>query len=330
MLAGPYGAQTTLAALVRRGLRVERTGLPQDFSQIRAETRRMAAVLGVPARGEELLREMDAELAAIPRHPSVRALYLEARGYAAGAGTLEAAVLNAAGFTNAGAGGQPGLEAIAENPPQLLVVPEAPDYPSLATELLRHPALRGIPRRTLPPALLACAGPWTARAAALLGAMIRLLAAGVVVLFAASVLLGPAGFSVPDAFILLQIRLPRAGLAVLVGGGLGLARRSAARRTAQSAGRPRPAGHRRLRGAGGRYCLLLGRGGGVRAGTAAGGVDRCGDRLRPAARHRRTGGVRAVADPRGHRALGHHHGPAGARADAGAEPATRSPRLPSG
>ena len=53
--------------------------------------------------------------------------------------------------------------------------------------------------------------------------MIRLLAAGVVVLFAASLLLGPAGFSVPDGFILMQIRLPRAGLAVLVGGGLGLA-----------------------------------------------------------------------------------------------------------
>lgn len=128
----------------------------------------MAAVLGVPVRGEELLREMDAELAAIRSRPPVRALYLEPRGYEAGAGTLEAAVLRAAGFINAGAGGQPGLEAIVEHPPQLLVVPEAPDYPSLATELLRHPALRGIPRRTLPPALLACAGPWTARAAALL------------------------------------------------------------------------------------------------------------------------------------------------------------------
>ncbi len=53
--------------------------------------------------------------------------------------------------------------------------------------------------------------------------MIRLLAAGVIALFGASLLLGPAGFSMPDAFILLQIRLPRAGLAVLVGGGLGLA-----------------------------------------------------------------------------------------------------------
>jgi iron complex transport system permease protein len=51
----------------------------------------------------------------------------------------------------------------------------------------------------------------------------RLLAAGVIALFVTSLLLGPAGFSIPDAFIFLQLRLPRAGLAVLVGGGLGLA-----------------------------------------------------------------------------------------------------------
>jgi iron complex transport system permease protein len=52
--------------------------------------------------------------------------------------------------------------------------------------------------------------------------MIRALGAGVVALFGLGLLLGPAGFSVPDAFILTQIRLPRAGLALLVGGGLGL------------------------------------------------------------------------------------------------------------
>jgi iron complex transport system permease protein len=52
--------------------------------------------------------------------------------------------------------------------------------------------------------------------------MTRGLATGVVALFAVSLFLGPAGFSTPDAFIFLQIRLPRAGLAALVGGGLGL------------------------------------------------------------------------------------------------------------
>jgi len=52
--------------------------------------------------------------------------------------------------------------------------------------------------------------------------MMRSLAAGVAALFVLSLLTGAAGFAVPDAFIMLQIRLPRAALAVLVGGGLGL------------------------------------------------------------------------------------------------------------
>ena len=168
VLAGPYGAQTTLAALERRGLRIEQTGLPQNFREIRRETRHMAVALGVPARGDDLLRRMDAELAGIPKVRPRRAVYLEARGYEAGVGSLEAAVLRAAGLVNVGEAGRPGLEAIVTDPPQVLVVPEVPEYPSLATELLRHPALRGIPRLTLPPALVACAGPWTAHAAALL------------------------------------------------------------------------------------------------------------------------------------------------------------------
>lgn len=50
-----------------------------------------------------------------------------------------------------------------------------------------------------------------------------LLAFLVLLLFAAALLTGAAGFGVPEATILWQIRLPRAALAPLVGGGLGLA-----------------------------------------------------------------------------------------------------------
>lgn len=48
------------------------------------------------------------------------------------------------------------------------------------------------------------------------------LAALVGTLFAASLLVGAAGLGVPDPLILWQIRFPRAALAALVGGGLGL------------------------------------------------------------------------------------------------------------
>lgn len=168
VLAASWGAQPTLAALQRQGVRVVRVDLPRDFPGIRAETRRLARLLGAEARGAALLATMDAELAAPPAGDGRTALWLEPRGYTAGPASLQAAVLTAAGYRSAGAGRQLGLEALLAHPPQLLVTATAPRFPSLATDLLRHPALAALPRRRVPPALLACAGPWTARAVALL------------------------------------------------------------------------------------------------------------------------------------------------------------------
>ncbi len=168
VLAGPWGARATIEALARRGLLVERLAPPGDFTAVRAATRRMAALLGVPARGEALLAEMDAVLAAVPPHPARPAIALEPRGYTAGPGTMRDAVLRAAGFVNAAHGEQLSLEALASRPPVLLVVPPPPPSPSRATEWLRHPAASAHPRREVPAALTVCGGPWTARAVALL------------------------------------------------------------------------------------------------------------------------------------------------------------------
>jgi hypothetical protein len=77
-------------------------------------------------------------------------------------------VLHAAGMTNASDGSRVSLEALLRHPPELLVVPTAAAYPSLATSLLDHPALASLPRRAIPPALTICAGPFSAVAAAML------------------------------------------------------------------------------------------------------------------------------------------------------------------
>ncbi|MBN9564205.1 MAG: ABC transporter substrate-binding protein [Alphaproteobacteria bacterium] len=169
VLAAPYGAQTTLGLLEEQGIKVQRIDLPTDFSGIRAQTRKLAALLGVPARGEALIATMDAKLAALkpPDHP-VRALVWQPRGYTAGPGSLADAVLRAAGLTDIGTGRQVGLEALLQLRPDLLVLPVPARSPSLATELLDHPATAGIPRRFIPPALTICAGPWTADAAVML------------------------------------------------------------------------------------------------------------------------------------------------------------------
>ncbi|MBV9736505.1 MAG: ABC transporter substrate-binding protein [Acidisphaera sp.] len=169
VLATSFAAQTTLALLEQSGLTVLRVGLPADFPVIRAQTRHLAAALGVAERGEALIARMDATLAlAAPRLPPVRAVLWGARGYAAGPGTLGDAVLRAAGLEDAGAGGRLDLEALVAHPPDLLVVPTAPRFPSLATALLDHPATSGITRVAIPPALLICGGPFTARAVRLL------------------------------------------------------------------------------------------------------------------------------------------------------------------
>jgi iron complex transport system substrate-binding protein len=169
ILAAPYGAQTTVALLRQERIPLLRIALPQDFAGIRRMTRLLAAALGVPERGEALLVQMDDELAAL-QHPkqSRRAVVWEPRGLTAGPATLMDAVLHAAGLANAGDGQRLGLEALLRHPPDLLVVPSAPSFPSLATNLLQHPALASLPRRVIAPALTICPGPFNAEAAAML------------------------------------------------------------------------------------------------------------------------------------------------------------------
>ena len=166
VLGGAFGAQTTLALLEREGLRVIRIDMPQDFDGIRKQTRALAALLGVPERGEALIAAMDARLAALPRRAHrLSALVWQARGYTAGPGTLMDAVLREAGLANASDGRRVGLESLLRHPPDLLVTTVPPDDPSLATEALGWAALDRIPRKELPPALTVCAGPFTVQAA---------------------------------------------------------------------------------------------------------------------------------------------------------------------
>jgi iron complex transport system substrate-binding protein len=169
VLAGTYGAQTTLALLEGNGVRVERFGLAPDFPAIAAELTRAGEVLGVPGRAATAITAMRARLAALnpPAHAGA-ALVLEARGWTAGPGTLADAVLRAAGWANAGSGRQLGLEALLAHPPALLVTTPPPDFPSLATDFLAHPALAALPRREIPPPLLLCGGPWSVAAAEIL------------------------------------------------------------------------------------------------------------------------------------------------------------------
>jgi iron complex transport system substrate-binding protein len=169
ILAAPYGAQATLAVLQQEHIPVLRVSLPQDLAGIRQMTRQVAHALDATARGEALLADMEMELAVLPHTDrGIRALVWEPRGFTAGPGTLMDTLLRAAGLSNTSDGRRVGLEALLRHPPDLLVVPTTVGYPSLATTVLQHPALAGIPTRTIPPALTICAGPFSAQAAMLL------------------------------------------------------------------------------------------------------------------------------------------------------------------
>ncbi len=168
VLAGDYGAQAVLAVLRRRGVRVVQVAEPHDFAGVAAEVTQVAGLLGVPAKGAGLVAGMYYRLATVAPRPRGRAILWEARGFSAGPGSFGDAVLRAAGFTNIGTGGQMGIEALIAHPPDWLITANAPVFPSLATDMLAHPALAHLRRITVDPALLACAGPWSADAVAAL------------------------------------------------------------------------------------------------------------------------------------------------------------------
>ena len=169
VLAARFGAQTTVALVERHGVPVSRLDLPADFPGIERLIRDAAAAIGVPERAVPLIATMRARLAAIPSPVgTIAAIAWEPRLYTAGPASLMGAAMRAAGLTNAATGERMGAEVLLRHPPDVLIVPDTPAFPSLATDMLESSALRGIPRRRVPPALTLCAGPFSAEAATLL------------------------------------------------------------------------------------------------------------------------------------------------------------------
>ncbi len=168
VLVGAWGGLTTAAVLRARGVRVERIDDPQNFAGITATIAHIAEILGRPAQGLAINAAMQAALPQLrdASRQQVRAVIWQARGLTAGPGSLGDSVLRAAGYHNIGTGGTMSLEALITAQPDLVVVDEQPRFPSLATDLLRNPALQRLAVVALPPAWLTCGGPDAARAVA--------------------------------------------------------------------------------------------------------------------------------------------------------------------
>jgi iron complex transport system substrate-binding protein len=178
VLAGPLSAATTTQLLRRFGHKVLVVPFAATFDRIRANVRLVARALGTAERGREIIAEFDRRLAAArpaPGSPRPVAVIYQSRGYSFGRGTLEDETLRAAGFRNlADTLGMRGsafvpLEILLTRRFDAIVLPEAiSSGPSLAREVLEHPALRHrlktTPKIAMPNALWLCGTPATAEA----------------------------------------------------------------------------------------------------------------------------------------------------------------------
>ena len=154
-------------AAVRAGLKTRIVTVPpaNSYADIVAQIRLVADAVGHKKRGEGLIRQMDAALAAIPKTGRGRvAADYQRRGYLSGAGTLMDDMMRRVGLVNLAT--RLGLPALANLPleqfvahrPDFLITGAGPAR-DLGSQMLDHPAIAGIKRLRLPGALVDCGGP---------------------------------------------------------------------------------------------------------------------------------------------------------------------------
>jgi iron complex transport system substrate-binding protein len=184
VLAGTFTARTAVAMLKATRFPVTEFGVAHDVADVRSGIRKMAALVGEPARGEALFASFDERLAEIGtpapgRRPT--ALVFNANGFTVGAGTLVDDIMSRAGLDNVAAHMKLGnysqlpLEIAVRSDVDILIISARRDGPpSLATALLDHPVLSKLGPKThivvLPTNLWSCGGPEVAEAIARLRA----------------------------------------------------------------------------------------------------------------------------------------------------------------
>ncbi|MGE0239644.1 MAG: ABC transporter substrate-binding protein [Parvibaculaceae bacterium] len=179
VFAGTFTTRTTVSMLRRLGIRVEEFAPESNFDDIRTNILRMGGLLDRRERAQELVREFDARLAALPRGSAAArpsALSLAGNAYTVGRGTLANEIIEAAGFRNLAAElgysgmAQLPIETVILHDPDLLILGDKDyDPPALAQEVLVHPALRrafaGKRQVTIDSRYWICGAPFTLRAA---------------------------------------------------------------------------------------------------------------------------------------------------------------------
>lgn len=164
------------AHLQKMGIKVLDVPWANSLADIRNVTTMLGAALHVPHRAAVLLAEMDSDLArakAKAPQAKIRALIYEPNGYAtSGDASSEimalAGLYNSAGDYRGSRTGAIAIEAVVAARPDLLVL-NGQTSRSRGDLLLRHPALKALPKQThiewAELTGLLCPGPWSAKVA---------------------------------------------------------------------------------------------------------------------------------------------------------------------
>lgn len=181
VIAGASSTRATVSMLRRLGFRVEEFTLEQSFEEVRANIRRMGAILGHERQAEELVASLDEGLAKLARTtlPGGTVATYAPNSFTAGRGSLTDAVIAAAGLENLGS--RLGIQGAGRLPLEVLVLArpdiithgtQADDAPALARQNFVHPAYRALitTRQSVavPEAYWICGGPFNLLAAKIL------------------------------------------------------------------------------------------------------------------------------------------------------------------
>ena len=173
VVTASFSETQTVKTLRRLGYPVAEFDAENSFQDIRANIRKMGALVGETARADQIVAAFDARLAHIkaqaPKHGGVFA-DVGVNGWMSGGGTLMAEAANAAGYQTLGQKlGVQGfanlsLEQIIAAHPDVVAMSNAWTHPpSEATDALRHPAFKALSETAtfvdIPDRLTVCGSP---------------------------------------------------------------------------------------------------------------------------------------------------------------------------
>lgn len=182
VLTGRHSSPATRSALTRLGVRTELFAVPDTVADSLAQVRQVARAVHRPERGEALVAQIEAAIAAAAPPPGttrLTAITYQAGGFATAPGTMMDEMMRRCGFDNAAARyglkrtGNIPLELLVADPPDVLLAGEAePGAPTWADRVINHPALARVRHRmhraNFPQQLTFCGGPVLIRSARML------------------------------------------------------------------------------------------------------------------------------------------------------------------